>query len=531
MTELKLLQCRLDGRYDIEDCLGRGSYAEIYMARDRAATDERFRQVVIKALNVLLQGYQDSELERTLIQNFQNEAIALDRVRHPNIISRLGHGTAIDLTGTAFHYIVLEYLGGGDLSMLCRKEPLKLDRALFYLQQICAGLAHAHVSGVIHRDIKPQNLLLTSDHETLKIADFGVAKIGSAEGAITRVGTNIYAAPEHNPLVQTSALDTGSLQSAQTQLTPAADIYSLAKTAYTMICGVPPRAFAHHAITELPPSISGEEWAPALLRVLERATQTRPGDRHQRVQDFWEELNDTSLPVTQPLQMIQTHRSISSDLQIESEVITAAPPKPRFETSRELQHQEVAGNGATRPKIVVPIAGHWAGHSAGHPAVMPSQGFGVPQQAGRVTVPVARNGQAAARAGQGKIALQPRKRSRDFVVGLVLVLCFAGLLVATGAYVRSWINRRVPQPPITTTTTTSIVGRLAVTTTDVNLRAGPNSKSDRVGLAESGSHVKVLSVSSNNNWCEVQVVQHSRPKDDPSSADSGWVNRDKLKFD
>src|SRR6202048_3844785 len=272
MTELKLLQCRLDGRYDIEDCLGRGSYAEIYMARDRAATDEQFRSVVIKALNVLLQGDQDSELERTLIQNFQNEAIALDRVRHPNIISRLGHGTAIDLTGTPFHYIVLEYLGGGDLSLLCRKEPLKLDRALFYLQQLCAGLAHAHECGVIHRDIKPQNLLLTADHETLKIADFGVAKIEAAEGAITRVGTNIYAAPEHNPLVQTSALDTSSLQSLHPQLTPAADIYSLAKTAYTMICGVPPRAFAQHAITAFPAPISGEPWAPCLLRVLERAT-------------------------------------------------------------------------------------------------------------------------------------------------------------------------------------------------------------------------------------------------------------------
>src|SRR2546421_107755 len=114
MTELKLLQCRLDSRYDIEDCLGRGSYAEIYLARDTAATDERFRIVVIKALNVLLQGYQDTELEATLIQNFQNEAVALDRVRHPNIISRLGHGTAIDLSSTAFHYLVLEYLSGAD---------------------------------------------------------------------------------------------------------------------------------------------------------------------------------------------------------------------------------------------------------------------------------------------------------------------------------------------------------------------------------------------------------------------------------
>src|SRR5438105_15807934 len=124
MTELKLLQCRLDSRYDIEDCLGRGSYAEIYLARDTAATDERFRTVVIKALNVLLQGYQDPELEATLIQNFQNEAVALDRVRHPNIISRLRHGTAIDDSDTAFHYLVLEYLRGAALGSRCPAYPL-----------------------------------------------------------------------------------------------------------------------------------------------------------------------------------------------------------------------------------------------------------------------------------------------------------------------------------------------------------------------------------------------------------------------
>jgi serine/threonine protein kinase len=520
MSELKLLQCRLDARYDIEDCLGRGSYAEIYMARDLAANDARFRKVVIKALNVLLQGYQDSELERTLIQNFQNEAIALDRVRHPNIISRLGHGTAIDLRGTPFHYIVLEYLGGGDLSVLCRKEPLKLDRALFFLQQICAGLAHAHECGVIHRDIKPQNLLLTWDHETLKIADFGVARLEGGEGAITRVGTNIYAAPEHNPLVQTAALDTASLQSPQIQLTPAADVYSLAKTAYTMICGAPPRAFAHHPITELPPSISGQPWAASLLRVLERATQTRPGDRYQTVQDFWDDLNDTSLPVTQPLQIAQARRSISADLRVEAEVITAAPPKPRFETSSELQHQEVRGNGSARPKIVVPIAGH--------STIMPTQGFAAPQQTGRVTVPVAGDGPAAARRGQGKIALKPRKRSRDFVVGLVLVLCFAGLLVATGTYVRSWINRRAADQ---TTTATSLVGRDALTITDLNLRDGPNATSNQIGLAEAGSRVRVVNVNSSNSWCEVQVLQHARPKDEPNSADRGWVNKKYLKFD
>src|SRR5256714_7596013 len=316
MSELKLQQCLLDGRYEIRECLGRGSYAEIYVAHDLAAQEGAPQLVVIKALNVSLQELPDEDLERTLIENFQKEAIALDRVRHPNIISRLGHGTAIDLSGTAFHYLVLEYLSGGDLAKLCRAEPLTLERALKYLQQVCAGLAHAHECGVIHRDIKPQNLLLTADRETVKIADFGVARIEASDGAITRVGTNIYAAPEHHPLIQTAQLDiTGPLSSSS--LTPAADIYSLAKTAYTMICGPSPRAFAHQPITELPASMSHQPWAGSLLRVLEHATQTRPADRYQTVQDFWGDLNDVAMPVTQPLAAQKARQSFSSDLKVD----------------------------------------------------------------------------------------------------------------------------------------------------------------------------------------------------------------------
>src|SRR6476646_8370616 len=188
MSELKLQQSRLDGRYDVLECLGRGSYAEIYVARDNSAIDGAPRTIVIKALNIFLQDEPDPDLERTLVSNFQNEAVALDRVRHPNVINRLGHGTAIDLAGTTFHYIVLEYLSGGDMAALSRSKPLSIQKALFYLEQVCSGLAHAHEGGVIHRDIKPQNLLLTADRQIVKIADFGVARLAAHEGAITRVG-------------------------------------------------------------------------------------------------------------------------------------------------------------------------------------------------------------------------------------------------------------------------------------------------------------------------------------------------------
>src|SRR3954462_3489934 len=152
MSELKLQQCRLDGRYDVLDCLGRGSYSEVYVARDAAAAEGAPRTVVIKALKTHLQGVPDTELERTLIENFRNEAIALDRVRHPNIISRLGHGTAIDLQGSVFHYLVLEYMAGGALQAMIRRRELTPSKTMDYIEQACAGLSHAHRHAVIHRD-------------------------------------------------------------------------------------------------------------------------------------------------------------------------------------------------------------------------------------------------------------------------------------------------------------------------------------------------------------------------------------------
>src|SRR5436853_2415812 len=134
MKELSLINCRLDRRYDIHEQLGRGSYAEIYIARDTlASTQSPHRTVVIKALNVFLQDDLDEDLERTLVENFQNEAVALDRVRHPNIISRLGHGTARDLRGSVFHYLVVEYLSGGDMQTLVPSEKVPLIQALDYI--------------------------------------------------------------------------------------------------------------------------------------------------------------------------------------------------------------------------------------------------------------------------------------------------------------------------------------------------------------------------------------------------------------
>jgi serine/threonine protein kinase len=518
MTELKLQQCRLDGRYDVLDCLGRGSYAEIYVARDTAAAMGEPQTVVIKALNLLLQDVPDAELERTLIENFQNEAVALDRVRHPNIINRLGHGTAIDLAGITFHYLVLEYLSGGDMGALCRHQPLSLARALFYLEQVCAGLAHAHECGVIHRDIKPQNLLLTADRETVKIADFGVAKLEATEGVITRVGTNIYAAPEHNPLVQTGPLDASMLMQKQRQLTPAADIYSLAKTTYTLLAGEAPRRFSHYAITELPPSIAGQSWAASILRVLEKATQTNPFERYQTVQEFWQDLFDASLPPTQPLLPRPEGEVRRRPSASRSETTMKAPPRPTFNTSQTPDLSKLhSNNGVTRPRIVVSMAQR-------KPDALPPSHQSAKPKAKEILADFADVPEHSRQRVPQRPALA--RRGWRALVAAMIIIAFAGMLLATHFYVRS---RRAQTPtPQQGGNSPSPVGREGKTTTDVNLRPEPNTNNNPVGLAEQNSRVRVLNVS--NSWYEVQVIQHGRDKMDPDSLDRGWVHRRFLDF-
>lgn len=537
MPELKLQQSRLDGRYDIIECLGRGSYAEIYVAHDNAAVDGSPTTVVIKALNTFLQGTPDLEMERTLVENFQNEAVAIDRVRHPNIINRLGHGTAIDLAGTTFHYIVLEYMPGGDMAALSRNRPLPIDKALFYLEQVCSGLAYAHECGVIHRDIKPQNLLLNADRGIVKIADFGVARLEATEGAITRVGTNIYSAPEHNPLVHTGQLDTGALHISTEQLTPAADIYSLAKTTYTLLAGESPRKFAQHAIREMPPELSQEYWAGPVLRVLEKATQTRRENRYQTVQEFWDELADASLPPTRPLQGIgvDARRRPSSDLSLKAGEIPEAPPQARFEPTSmpggdgvetgyarsgpqhlpDYPPRTSAVSPERRPKIVVPVIeaeerrkneelAHRAPSAKDRIAAMPN----APKASGHQRRPVS------------------SPSARPYLVAAFLILAFAGMLLATHRYVTSQWN---PFASVTQLGDVFVIGREGVTTTDVRLRPDASTANPPIGLAENGSRVKILA--SEDNWYEVQVLEHGRAKADPFTSDRGWINKRFVRFE
>ena len=501
MSELRLQHSRLDNRYDLLECLGRGSYAEVYVARDSQVADaDLHRHVVIKALNTYLQGGTDSELERTLLENFRNEAVALDRVRHPNIISRLGHGTAIDLAGTTFHYLVLEYLSGGDLSVLCRRHPLALDQTLFYVEQTCAGLAYAHSKGVIHRDIKPHNLLLTADRQTVKIADFGVAKINLAvgiESAITRVGTDVYAAPEHHPLAQTGPLVTRPLTRSN-NLSPAADVYSLAKTVYTLLTGEAPRRFANRTITEFPSPISEEPWAPLVLDVLARATRINPHERTPTVGEFWNELSGAR-------RYTGDARGYGGDTG--ATVVSAVAPATmhQFGNARADFNSGSLSNEArdSRGRIIVDLAQT--------PAAPPHSAI-----AGTHPLDAAPAGAPTPRNANNKFLA----RLKLWAVGLSILLIFACMLYATYLYVRRPATTRSVAAAADPGT---LVGREFITTTDVRLRNAPRADSPQIGLAERNSRVRVIEVK--ESWYQVRILRHGRTPDanDPGS-EQGWLN-------
>ncbi len=495
MQELSLNNSRLDGRYDIRNQLGQGSYAEIFTARDVLASPQSPHSVVvIKALNVFLQNDLDADLERTLVENFQNEAIALDRVRHPNVISRLGHGSARDLHNTIFHYLVLEYLPGGDLAKACRDRNLTLTEALNYLEQVCAGLSHAHQNGIIHRDIKPQNLLLTEDRKVVKIADFGVARVSQSDSPITRVGTNMYAPPEHNPMFAANAETL-----TYTKLTPAADIYSLAKTAYVLITGESPRFFANQPITELPFALRQKSWANALVEVLNRATRDDSRERQQTVNDFWQELSKIKL-----LGESQDGASLSEIRVLPHSVPQAhvakgytplAPQKPRFNTSQDLKLKNLSA--ADRAPLVVPI------ENANIAEIPPSQ----PPIAEKENAPLLESYQTTA----------PRRKNRlvrRLMALMIFIAAFAGILYSTHNYLRG----RGVLPEIRN----PFAAKTGTTNGDVFLRSTPNTSNPPVGLISRNSRLKI--VGSQDNWFEIDVIEYGRPKEKPEYVDHGWVS-------
>jgi len=213
------------GRYRIDRRLGAGGMSTVFLATDSVLE----REVAIKLLAEHLAEDED------FVARFRREALAAARLQHPNVVQVFDSG---EDPGSHRHYIVMEFVDGPSCAdMLRDQKQLELDEAVRIVRDACHGLDYAHRAGVVHRDVKPGNLLLASDSNTTKLADFGIAK-AAEQTRITQVGsvlgTAAYLSPE-----QARGQEAG----------PPSDIYSLGVCAYQFLAGRLPHEYS--SLTEL----------------------------------------------------------------------------------------------------------------------------------------------------------------------------------------------------------------------------------------------------------------------------------------
>jgi serine/threonine protein kinase len=231
-------------RYELGERLGIGGMSTVQLALDRRLE----RHVAVKLLAEHLAD------DPQFVSRFRREALAAARLVHPNVVQVFDFGLD-DVSGR--HYIVMEVVRGRSGAELLREEGrLPVAEAVDLISQACTGLAYAHRHGVVHRDVKPGNLL-RSDDGVVKLADFGIAKaLSDKESSITQVGsvlgTASYLAPE-----QARGEDAG----------PQADLYALGVVSYQMLSGRLPYEAA--SLTEL--ALKQQREAPAFLHELDPA--------------------------------------------------------------------------------------------------------------------------------------------------------------------------------------------------------------------------------------------------------------------
>ena len=263
------------GRYEIVAELGRGAMGVVYQARDPQID----RMVAVKTIS--LWG-QEPEEEKEFRLRFLNEAQAAGRLHHPGIVSVFDVG---DDPENHDPYIVLEYVAGETLNrVLARERKLPLAKALKLAEELADALAYAHAQGVVHRDVKPANILITAEGHA-KIADFGIAKLNLAHFTLPGrvLGTPAYMAPEQ---LSGEGCDGRS------------DLFSLGVILYVMTTGMSP--FQGDSATTVCFKVANREpiaasaldlnLPPQLDAVISRAIAKDPQQRYQNGSEFAEDL-------------------------------------------------------------------------------------------------------------------------------------------------------------------------------------------------------------------------------------------------
>ena len=266
-----LLGKRISGRYKIIEMIGGGGMSNVYLAHDMILD----RDVAIKILRY------DFSNEDDLHRRFQREALSATSLTHPNIVNIFDVGEDGDL-----HYLVMEYVPGRTLKhAIIDEAPMAPEYAVDVMKQLTSAIAHAHQNQIIHRDIKPQNILLDKDNH-VKITDFGIAMALSATSFTQTnsvLGTVHYLSPE---------------QARGGTATKKSDIYALGIVLYELLTGRLPFSgesavsiALKHLQTETP---SMREAIPSIPQSLEnvvmKATAKDPRNRYQTVEEMQQDL-------------------------------------------------------------------------------------------------------------------------------------------------------------------------------------------------------------------------------------------------
>ncbi|MDO5559156.1 MAG: Stk1 family PASTA domain-containing Ser/Thr kinase [Oscillospiraceae bacterium] len=253
---------KLDGRYEIIELIGVGGMADVYKAND--ILDNK-----TVAVKILKSEFSENE---EFLRRFRNESKAIAVLSHPNIVRVFDVGFTDKI-----QYIVMEYIDGITLDEYMIKEGrLDWKDAVHYIMQILRALSHAHSKGVVHRDIKPQNIMVLTDG-TIKVMDFGIAKFAREEGLgdnIQAIGSVHYISPEQ---ARSDVTDEKS------------DIYSVGIVMYEMLTGVKPFdtdnalsiALMQMQVNAKPPRQINPDIPEALEEIILKAIEKNPADRYQ----------------------------------------------------------------------------------------------------------------------------------------------------------------------------------------------------------------------------------------------------------
>ena len=261
--------------YKILEKLGKGGMGVVYKAHDSSLD----RTVALKFLP------EEANLSEQESQRFEREAQAAARLNHPNICTIHSFD---EHEGQAF--LVMEYVEGSTLRELIRNGPLPVDRALDYAVQIAKALAKAHDAGIIHRDIKPDNIMVNSEDQ-IKVMDFGLARLKDTEpitSTVSTLGTVAYMAPEQ---IQGLKVD------------HRADLFSFGMVLYEMFTGKHPfpgehkQAIAYMLVNEdpAPPESLRPEIPPGVANILSRCLEKDPEQRYSAAKEIVHSLQSKEL--------------------------------------------------------------------------------------------------------------------------------------------------------------------------------------------------------------------------------------------